>query len=75
VKATWESDPMLREVAILGAFVPSLLLYFLVAIPLFLAFDKLTSHLGFYRFVWHPALARFALFVCLLSGLVLLSGP
>jgi hypothetical protein len=66
---------MLREISLFGALVPSLLLYFLTAIPLFLAIDRLASPLGIYRLVWHPPLARLALFVCLFSGLVLLTRP
>ena len=66
---------MLREISLFGAFVPSLLLYFLTAIPLFLAIDRLASPLGIYRLVWHPPLARVALFVCVFSGLVLLTRP
>jgi len=66
---------MLREIVLFGALVPSLLLYFLLAIPLFLALDRLASPLGLYRIVSHPPLVRLALFVCLFSGLVLLSAP
>jgi hypothetical protein len=66
---------MLREIDLFGALVPALLLYFLTAIPLFLALDRLASPLGLYRIVWHPPLVRLALFVCLFSGLVLLSAP
>jgi hypothetical protein len=66
---------MLREIGLFGAGVPSLLLYFLVAIPLFLVIDRLASPLGLYRLVWHPPLVRLALFVCLFSWLVLLTRP
>ena len=66
---------MLREISLFGALVPSVLLYFLTAIPLFIAIDRLASPLGLYRLVWHPPLVRLALFVCLFSGLVLLTGP
>jgi hypothetical protein len=66
---------MLREVSLFGALAPSLLLYFLVAIPLFLVVDRLASPLGFYRLVWHPPLVRLALFVCLFAGLVLFTRP
>lgn len=64
---------MLREVGLFGALVPSLLLYFLAAIPAFLALDWLVSRLGVYRLLWHPPLARFALFVSLFCALSLLS--
>jgi hypothetical protein len=66
---------MLREVGLFGALVPSLLLYFLATIPLFLVIDQLALPLGLYRVVWHPPLVRLALFVCLFSGLVLLTRP
>ena len=66
---------MLREVDVFGALVPSLLLYFLAAIALFIAADKLATRSGFYHLVWHPPLVRLALFVSLFSGLVLLTGP
>ena len=66
---------MLREVGLFGALVPSLLLYFLAAIPLFLVIDRLASPLGFYRLVWHPPLVRLALFTCVFSGIVLLTAP
>jgi protein AaeX len=66
---------MLREIGLFGALVPSLLLYFPAAIVLFLAIDKLATPLGVYHLVWNPALVRLALFVCLFSGLVLLTAP
>ena len=66
---------MLREIALFGALMPSVLFYFLASIPLFLVFDRLVSPLGFYRLTWHPPLVRLALFVCLFSALVLLTGP
>jgi hypothetical protein len=61
------------EVSLLGALAPSLLLYFLASIPAFLALDWLISRLDVYRFLWHPPLARFCLFVCLFCALSLLS--
>ena len=66
---------MLREIALFGALVPSTLLYFLATIPLFLLIDRLADALRAYRLVWHPPLARLALFACLFSGLVLLTAP
>jgi protein AaeX len=65
---------MLREIGLFGALVPSLLLYFLAAVPLFLVIDRLAAPLGFYRLVWHPPVVRLALFVCLFSGLVLFTA-
>ena len=65
---------MLREIPLFGALAPSLLLYFLASIALFLAVDRIASPLGFYRLVWHPPLVRLALFACLFSALVLFAG-
>jgi len=64
---------MLRELPLFGALAPSLLLYFLVAILLFVLIDRPATRLGIYRFLWHPPLARFGLFLCLFSALVLLT--
>jgi protein AaeX len=61
---------MLREVPLFGALAPSLLLYFLAALLLFVVVDRLVTRLGVYRFVWHPPLTRFGLFLCLFSALV-----
>jgi hypothetical protein len=62
---------MLLEVPLFGALAPSLLLYFLAAVLLFVVVDRLVAALGLYRFVWHPSLARFGLFLCVFSALVL----
>jgi protein AaeX len=66
---------MLREIDLFGGLAPSLLLYFLAALVLFLVIDQILSPIGFYRLLWHPPLVRLALFVCLFSGVVLLTGP
>ena len=66
---------MLREIALFGALAPSLLLYLVATIALFLVVDRLASRIGAFRLFWHPPLARLALFVCLFSGLVLLTRP
>ena len=66
---------MLRELALFGALAPSLLLYFLAAILLFVIVDPLVARLGVYRLVWHPPLARFGLFLCVFSVLVLSTRP
>jgi len=61
---------MLREVSLFGALAPSLLLYFLAAIPLFVIIDRLLARLGVYRLAWHPPLVQISLFVCIFSMLV-----
>jgi len=66
---------MLREIYLFGGLVPSLLLYGLAVIPVFLLVDRLAFAIGVYRLVWNPPLTRFALFVCLLSGVVFITKP
>ena len=66
---------MLRELALFGALAPSLLLYFLAAMLLFVIVDRLVTSLGVYRFLWHPPLARFGLFLCVFAVLVLSMRP
>jgi len=66
---------MLRELALFGALAPSLLLYFLAAMLLFVIVDPLVTRLGVYRFLWHPPLARFGLFLCVFAVLVLSTRP
>jgi hypothetical protein len=64
---------MLREIGLFGALVPSLLLYFVAAIAVFVVVDRMLHRLAFYRVTWHPALARFGLFLCLFAALVFLT--
>ena len=64
---------MLREVSLFGALAPSLLLYFLASVPVFLGVDRVVSRLGVYHLLWNPPLTRFCLFVCLFCALSLLS--
>ena len=66
---------MLREIALFGALAPSLLLYFLAALWLFLMVNQIASAAGVYRLLWHPALARLGVFLCLFNALVLLTRP
>jgi len=66
---------MLREIPVFGALIPSIAVYFLAAVLLFLVIDRLASPLGLNRLVWHPPLVRLALFACLFSSLVLFTAP
>ena len=61
---------MLLELPLFGALAPSILIYFFSAIILFAIIDWLVKELGFYRWVWHPPLARFGLFLCVFVALV-----
>jgi Protein of unknown function (DUF1656) len=59
---------------IYGVFVPALLLWLIIAYALTVVVHRLLDRFGLYRLVWHRALFDFALFVCLLGGVVYLSS-
>jgi hypothetical protein len=56
---------MPREVELMGFYMPTLLPLFIAAATLLWLIDPLLGRLGIYRGVWHPALFRLSLFVCL----------
>jgi hypothetical protein len=64
---------MRYEIDIYGVLVPALLLWLIVAYALSAVLRRLLQRIGFYRLIWHRALFDFALFVCLLGGVVYLS--
>ncbi len=61
---------MIGDLGVGGVFVPSLLVWLLVALALNAALRRLLSAAGFYRLVWHRALFDTALFVILLAGVM-----
>ena len=62
---------MPRELAFHGVYMPTVTVMFLVAMVLSWALDRFMSGLDLYRFFWHPALLRLALFICLYCALAL----
>lgn len=64
---------MPREIPILDALVPSLLLVFIGSLGLAWVLDRLCGRLGLYRHVWHPPLFRLAVFICIFGSLGLLA--
>lgn len=58
---------MPREIALLDALVPTLLLVFLASIVLHLGLDRILGRCGVYRHVWHPSLFRISIFVCIFA--------
>jgi Protein of unknown function (DUF1656) len=59
---------MRSDLDVLGAYVPTLALWFVISLAIFVAVDTLLTRCGFYRLFWHAPLARFAVFVCLFCG-------
>ena len=62
---------MRADLDLVGAFVPMLALWFALSLAVFSLLNALLTFLGFDRLVWHPPLARFALFLCLFCGVAL----
>ncbi len=62
---------MPREIAFHGLYLPTLTLLFLLAAALAWGLDRFIARVDGYRFFWHPALLRLALFVCLFGALAL----
>jgi hypothetical protein len=63
---------MFAEVDVLGAFVPGIFVWCVISLALFVAANALFTMLGFFRFVWHPQLVRFSLFVIMFCSIGLL---
>lgn len=64
---------MIGEINIHGIFVPALLVLTLAALLLSSIARRLLAAIGFYRFVWHPALFDFGLFIIFLGGVCALT--
>ena len=63
---------MPREIALLDALVPTLLIAFMISVLLSWALDWLFSHLGLYQHIWYRSLFRLAVFICMFSVLGLM---
>ena len=63
-----------RNVAILEAYVPTILLLFIAGAMITWVVDRVLSLTGLYRVVWHPALFVFSVYMIVLSSLVLAVG-
>jgi hypothetical protein len=63
----------MTEINVAGVYLPPLLAYAVLAVPLFLLLRAMLAKLGLLRQVWHPALFETALYVSILSLLVLIA--
>ncbi|MFA9219009.1 MAG: DUF1656 domain-containing protein [Sphingomonadaceae bacterium] len=61
---------MPREIAVFGVLLPTLLPLFLASLLIQGALDWVLGLTGAYRHVWHPALVRLCLLVCVFGTLV-----
>ena len=62
---------MLSEVNVAGIYIPPLLFYACVMLPLFLLLQTILARIGLLRRVWHPALIEFAAALSILALFVL----
>lgn len=62
------------EINVLGVFVAPIVPMMLVAWILLLPLRRLADWFGLFRHVWHPALFVFAVYLILLSTVVLVGG-
>jgi hypothetical protein len=61
---------MIGEIDVYGVFVPPLLIWVAVALPLTAGLRRLLRWCGFYNLVWHRPLFDLALLVTVLGGVV-----
>ncbi|HEY2620370.1 MAG TPA: DUF1656 domain-containing protein [Acetobacteraceae bacterium] len=62
------------ELNLLGVYVAPIAPMMVAAWILLIPVRRLADHFGLLRYVWHPALFVFAVYMALLSVIVLLSG-
>ncbi|MFT4190568.1 MAG: DUF1656 domain-containing protein [Comamonas sp.] len=65
---------MIGETSVYGVYLPWLMVLAVLALALSWAARRLLAALGFYRWVWHPALFDLAFYALLLYALSRFSG-
>lgn len=65
---------MKYQIDLFGVLLPSLMLWLVITYGIGALLRPVLERAGVYRFVWHRALFDFALYVCLLGGVVYLSS-
>ena len=56
---------MPRDLAVPDAYIPTILLLFVIGALMSWVFDRVLAASGLYRFVWHPSLFRASMLVCI----------
>ncbi|AOK29976.1 hypothetical protein WS67_17435 [Burkholderia singularis] len=62
---------MPRDLAIFDAYIPTVVLMFVIGGFATWLLDRLLAYTGLYRVVWHPSLFRASLLVCICGALSL----
>lgn len=60
---------MPREIAVLDAYVPAIVLLFIAGAAITWMLDRVIASTGLYRVVWHPSLFRASVLVCVCGAL------
>lgn len=60
---------MPRDLAVPDAYVPTILLMFVIGALLAWIVDRVLARTGLYRYVWHPSLFRASVLVCICAAL------
>lgn len=63
---------MIGEFSLYGIYIPWILILTLLSLAASSALSYVLARIGFYRWVWHPTLFDFAMFILVLGGLVFL---
>jgi hypothetical protein len=59
---------MIGEIDIYGVFVPILLVWGVIALPITAVLRRVLTRIGFYRLVWHRPLVDLSLLVLVMAG-------
>ena len=65
---------MIGEISIGGVFIPSIIVWGIIAFILLFFIRRIMVHYGLYRWVWHQALFDISLFAILLSCITFLAN-
>jgi hypothetical protein len=60
------------EINLFGVYVAPISMILIAAWPVLISLRWLATHFGLWRFVWHPALFEFAIYMIVFSSIVLL---
>jgi protein AaeX len=62
------------EVDLFGVYVAPMSVMMVAAYAVLFCFRKVAARLGWFDFIWHPGLFEFALYMVILSGIVLMTA-
>ena len=60
------------EINLFGVYVAPISMILIAAWPVLIPLRRVATHFGLWRFVWHPALFEFSIYMIVVSSIVLL---